>query len=63
MPRLVNKTMSIPIRLSKQQVELIRDAATASGENRAEFMRTAALDRAKQIIKESKEKDDLHEAS
>lgn len=57
-PRLVNKTMSIPIRLSRKQVELIKDAATASGENRAEFMRTAALNRAKEIIKENKEKDD-----
>lgn len=58
MPRLVVKTMPVPVRLSKKQVELIEGAATASGENRAEFIRNAALDRAKQITKENKEKDD-----
>lgn len=50
--------MPVPVRLSKKQVELIEGAATASGENRAEFIRNAALDRAKQITKENKEKDD-----
>lgn len=44
------RTRSIPIRVSDPEIELIEKAAAVCGENRSEFVRFAAKERAKNLL-------------
>jgi uncharacterized protein (DUF1778 family) len=55
----VIKTRSIPIRFSDAELLLINEAAHLIGENRSEFIRNAAKEKARKIIRlKRKEKED-----
>jgi uncharacterized protein (DUF1778 family) len=54
----VIKTRSIPVRFSEAELLLIAEAAQLVGENRAEFLRAAAKERARKILRRKQKQDE-----
>ena len=52
--RKAPRTSSIPIRLSEPEISLLEKAAELLGENRSEFVRNAAKEKAMEIVRSSK---------
>lgn len=50
MKKVKLKTRSLPIRLSQPEIEMIETAASLCGENRSEFVRNAAKEKANSLI-------------